>query len=70
MLLFTEFTRVTFFKQFIEAPDMQTGKGNGNKILKYKQSRGHRSENSRIAVPLFILYAIFKICYLVKEEPC
>lgn len=54
MLLFTEFTRVTFFKQFIEAPDMQTGKGNGNKILKDKQSRGHKSENSRLAVPFFI----------------
>lgn len=57
MLLFTEFTRVTFFKQFIEAPDMQTGKGNGNKILKDKQSRGHRSgsENSRLAVPFFYI---------------
>lgn len=51
MLLFTEFTRVTFFKQFTEAPDMQTGKGIGNKILKDKQSRGHRSGNSRLAVP-------------------
>lgn len=55
MLLFTEFTRVTFFKQFIEAPDMQTGKGNGNKILKDKQSRGHKSENSRLAVPFFYI---------------
>lgn len=54
MLLFTEFTRVTFFRQFIEAPDMQTGKGNGNKILKDNQSRGHRSENSRLAVPFLI----------------
>lgn len=54
MLLFTEFTRVTFFRQFIEAPDMQTEKGNGNKILKDNQSRGHRSENSRLAVPFLI----------------